>query len=348
MAKRATAREVAERAGVSRTTVSFVLNNVPGIRISEETRRVVLEAARALDYHPDATARRMVTGRTHVVGFVLRQSPDQAFADRFVPTVLDGFAQAAATQGYKVLFEPIPLNDSSGGYTRLLRERHVDGIVLSGPRSDDEELLGIHGQGAAVVLIGQLPETNIPFVDVDNQGGAARATEHLLGMGHRRIALITNAEPVYTAAADRLAGYRQALEAAGIQFDPALVRHGNFTPQSGAEAMSALLQAKPRPTAVFVASDTVALGALQALRRRGVRVPDDMALVGFDDVPMSAFIDPPLTTVRLPAFGLGFGAAEMLGRLIAGEDLLTPRLILDTELVVRESSGAAPDSGEGG
>ena len=147
MAKRATAREVAKRAGVSGTTVSFVLNNVPGIRISDETRRAVLEAARDLDYHPDATARRMVSGRTQVLGFVLRQNPDQAFADRFVPTVLEGFSQAATAQNYKVLFETIAPSDESGGYVHLLRERHVDGIVLSGPRSDDKDLLELHRSG---------------------------------------------------------------------------------------------------------------------------------------------------------------------------------------------------------
>lgn len=341
MAKRATARAVAERAGVSRTTVSFVLNNVPGIRISDETRRLVLEAARALDYHPDATARRMVSGRTQVVGFVLRQNPDQAFADRFMPTVLDGFSQAATAQDYKVLFETIAPNDDSGGYTRLLRERHVDGIVLSGPRTDDEELLKLHSTGAPVVLLGQLPGSAIPSVDVNNRGGAAMATEHLLARGHRRIGLITNADPVYTAAADRLAGYQQALEAAGLAFAPGLVRYGNFTPQSGAEAMAQLLDLPEPPTAVFVASDTVALGALQAVRRSGRRVPDDVALVGFDDVPLSEFIDPPLTTVRLPAFGLGWGAAEMLHRLITGDEIRVAQLILDTELIVRESSGPA-------
>jgi LacI family transcriptional regulator len=318
--------------------VSFVLNNVPGIRISEETRRLVLDAARELDYHPDATARRMVSGRTQIVGFVLRQSPDQAFADRFVPTVLDGFSQAAAAQNNKVLFETIAPGDASGGYTRLLRERHVDGIVLSGPRSDDEELLRIHAQGAQVVLLGQLPGTAIPFVDVNNRGGAALATNHLLGLGHRRIALITNAEPVYTASADRLAGYRETLESAGLAFDPDLVGYGNFTPQSGAAAMAALLAAGPAPTAVFVASDTVALGALQTLRRHGLRVPADVSVVGFDDVPLSAFIDPPLTTVRLPAFGLGWGAADLLSRLIAGEEVRSSQVILETELVVRESS----------
>lgn len=348
MAKRATAREVAKRAGVSSTTVSFVLNNVPGIRISDETRRAVLEAARDLDYHPDATARRMVSGRTQVLGFVLRQNPDQAFADRFVPTVLEGFSQAATAQNYKVLFETIAPNAESGSYSHLLRERHVDGIVLSGPRSDDHDLLELHRSGAPVVLLGQLPGSHIHCVDVNNRGGATLATQHLIALGHTRLGLITNADPVYTAAADRLEGYRQALETAGLDYAPELVRYGNFTPQSGAEAMAQLLALPQPPTAVFVASDTVAFGALQAARRAGRRVPADLALVGFDDVSLSEFLDPPLTTVRLPAYGLGYAAAEMLHRLISGDAIQVSPLILDTELIVRESSGPATLAREGG
>src|SRR5574341_210221 len=341
MAKRATAREVAELAGVSRTTVSFVLNAIPGMRISEDTRQRVLEAARQLNYHPDATARRMVSGRTNVIGFVLRQSPDQAFADQFLPQVLGGLGQAAAAQGYRILLEPIPPENHAGAYTQLVRERHVDGIVLSGPRFDDRDLLSAQAEGAPVVLMGQLPNTNLPFVDVDNVDGARRATEHLVGLGHGRIALITNAPLAYTASAHRLAGYRLALEAAHLPYDESLVRYGAFTPQSGEAAMTELLSLTPHPTAAFVASDAVALGALQAIRRRGLHIPRDLALVGFDDIPLAGFIDPPLTTVRLPAAGLGWGAADLLIRLIAAEEAIrNPSIVLETELIVRASSGA--------
>jgi LacI family transcriptional regulator len=198
------------------------------------------------------------------------------------------------------------------------------------------------------VLLGQLPGSSLAFVDVNNRGGAALATQHLIDLGHRRIGLITNADPVYTASADRLAGYRLTLEESGLPFDPAAVRYGNFTPQSGGEAMTALLDSAPDLTAVFVASDTVALGALHALRRAGRSVPDDLALVGFDDVPMAEFLDPPLSTVRLPAYGLGWGAGELLTRRLAGEEIRHPQLLLETELIVRESSGAdrgpLPDS----
>src|SRR5512139_1712800 len=133
MAKRSTARDVAEMAGVSRTTVSFVLNDVPGVRISDDTRQRVIAAAQQLSYYPDATARRMVTGRTNVIGFVLRQSPDQVFADQFLPQVLNGLTHAAAVQNYHVLIEPVPPDSEPGAYLRLVRERHVDGIILSGP-----------------------------------------------------------------------------------------------------------------------------------------------------------------------------------------------------------------------
>ena len=341
MKKRTTAQDVADLAGVSRTTVSFVLNNVPGIRISDETRHRVSEAARQLDYHPDATARRMVKGRTSIIGFVLRQTPDQAFADRFLPQVLHGLSRAAGTQGYHILIEPAPPDDSTS-YLRLIRERHVDGIVLSGPRFDDQELLHTLADGSSVVLMGQLPNTDLPFVDVDNVNGAAMVTRHLIELGHQRIAFISNAKPIYTASADRLAGYQKALAAAGIAFDEGLVRYGDFDPASGETAMNDLLQLDPRPTAVFVASDTVAIGALKAIRCAGLNVPRDMALVGFDDAPHSEFIEPPLTTVRLPAFGLGWGAGDLLIRLINKEVIRQPAILLETELIVRKSCGAHP------
>lgn len=340
MAKRATAREVADLAGVSRTTVSFVLNGVPGMRISEETRQRVQDAARQLNYHPDSTARRMVTGQTRVIGFVLRQDPDQAFSDQFLPQVLSGLSKAASTQGYHILFEPISPEDRSGAYLPLVQERHVDGIILSGPRYDDSELLKLAAEGEKVVLLGQLPGTGIPFVDVDNAGGAVIATKHLIGLGHERIGFISNAPLVYTASSDRLAGYQSALLDAGLPFNPSLVRYGGFTIRSGYQTMLELLASPPIPSAVFVASDTVALGAVQAIRERGLKIPADIALVGFDDIPLAEFVDPALTTVRLPAYGLGWGAADLLIRLIHQEEVRNPSELLETELVIRDSCGA--------
>lgn len=337
--RRATAKDVAELAGVSRTTVSFVLNGVTDMRISDKTHRRVLDAARRLNYHPDATARRMVSGKTRQIGFVLRQSTEQVFADHFLPQFMRGLSQAASKQDYHILYETIPPEDQTGAYARLIRERHVDGLVLSGPRLDDRELLRFQEEGEPIVLAGQLPGSDIPYVDVDNTAGAAVAVRHLLGLGHRRIALITNAPLVYTASTDRLKGYRHALEKGGVEFDRSLVRYGGFTPQSGVIAMTDLLTTSPLPTAVFVASDTVALGALQAIRKVGLRVPEDIALVGFDDIPLAEFVEPSLTTIRLPAHRLGWTAADMLISLLNNASP-KQQILLETELVVRESCGA--------
>jgi len=189
-----------------------------------------------------------------------------------------------------------------------------------------------------VTLLGQLPGSNIPFVDINAVKGAATAVKHLVDLGHRRIAMITNASLDYTSAQQRMAGYRQALEEANLDFDESLFRTGDFTPVSGQSAMDDLLTVTPRPTAVFVASDVVAMGAMQAIKRAGLRIPDDIAIVGFDDVPLAGFYDPPLTTIRLPAYGLGWAAGERLARVINGEDLTDTEVFLDTELIVRESS----------
>nr|HID14786.1 LacI family transcriptional regulator [Anaerolineae bacterium] len=338
---RPTQRQIAEEAGVSRTTVSLVLNDVPGVRISPETRQRILEVARRLNYYPDAAARTLVSGRTHTIGFVLCQSPDRIFADAFLPEVLRGVGDAVQENGFRVLLHSVEDVAAPEAYIGLVREKHTDGIILSGPRLDDEQLPHLKAEGFPVVLLGQLPGSDIPFVDVDNVGAAKQAVEHLIGLGHRCIGIITNAPLEYTAARDRLAGYRQALEEAGIPFDERLVCYGDFREESGRVAMNQLLDLPESPTAVFVASDLVAFGALVAIKERGLRVPHDVALVGFDDVRLAHYVDPPLTTVRLPAYELGYRAATLLTQLIGSEPVEEQEILLQTELVVRQSCGAA-------
>lgn len=339
--KRVTSQDVARRAGVSRTTVSLVLNNVSEAQISEETRQRVLESARALNYHPDASARRLVQGRTQVIGFVERQAPSQDFADAFMGEVLRGFHKAARREGYHVLFEPFVYGqDPKDRYVQVIREHHADGIVLSGPRFDDQELIDLHREGIPIVLQGRLPGSNIPCVDVDNVAGARLATEHLVCCGHEDIGLITNGPTIYTAASERKMGFMHALQEAGLPVNKDWIKTAAFTPQSGFIAMRDMLSQKERPSAVFVASDTVAIGALDAVRKAGLCVPEDLALVGFDDVPWAAYIDPPLTTVRLPAHALGWSAGYLLIRILNGEKVEEPTVLLDTELVVRKSCGS--------
>jgi DNA-binding LacI/PurR family transcriptional regulator len=338
---RPTQRQIAEEAGVSRTTVSLVLNDVPGVRVSPETRQRILEVAHRLNYHPDAAARTLVSGRTCTIGFVLCQSPDRIFADAFLPEVLCGVGDAVQENGFRVLIHSVEDVTASGAYIGLVREKQTDGIILSGPRSDDCQLLQLRAEGFPVVLLGQLPGSGIPFVDVDSIGAAKQAVEHLIGLRHRQIGMITNAPLAYTAARDRLTGYRQALEEAGLGYAEELVRTGDFREESGHRAMNDLLDLAQPPTAVFVASDLVTFGAMMAIKQRGLTIPDDVALVGFDDVRLAHYVNPPLTTVRLPAYGLGYRAAMLLTQLIVGEPVEEQEILLQTELVVRQSCGAA-------
>ncbi len=338
--ERPTSRDVARLAGVSRTTVSLVLNNVPDVHISPETRQRVLEAARQLGYYPDASARRLVSGKTHTIALVWHRGPDQMYRDAFLPGLLQGVTRAARRYGYYVLFRPIEPDEPDDAYVELARGRHTDGLILSGPRSDDAALTQLYQDQFPLVLHGQLPDTDIPSVDVDNVQGARIAVEHLLRLGHRRIGMITNAPLAYTASQQRLEGYRRSLEGWGLPYDENLVRYGNFDEESGLRAMERLLTLNPRPTAVFVASDMVAIGALRALREHNLRVPEDVALVGFDNIAAARFITPALTTVHVPAFGLGWAAAELLIRIIEGDQPAETQVRLETELIVRESCGA--------
>ncbi|MGE5461966.1 MAG: LacI family DNA-binding transcriptional regulator [Syntrophothermus sp.] len=335
--KRSTSSDVAKLAGVSRTTVSFVLNNVLDVSISENTRKRVLDAARELDYHPNVIGKKLVSGKSYTIGLVLCQSPEQIFTDAFLPQVILGVEQAAIQQGFHVLLKPIDPSDT-GGYASLIRENHVDGILLSGPRQNDEALVRLHEEGVPIMLMGQLPQTDIPFVDVDATAGARAVVSHLIGLGHRRIGMITNAPLTYTSAQQRRDGYTEALMASGIFVDPKLIQEGNYTPSSGFEAMSALLEVDPKITAVFVASDVVAMGAMLAIKHARLQIPEDIAIAGFDDIPLAEYFDPPLTTVHLPAYGLGWAAGDRLVRLIQGEDLNENSLLLESKIIARQST----------
>ncbi len=336
-AKRTTSRDVAKLARVSRTTVSFILNNVPGVSISEATRKRVLDAAKKLNYSPNVAGKKLVSGKSYTIGLVLCQSPEQIYTDAFLPQVILGVEQAAMEQGFHVLLKPVDPNDT-GGYARLIAENHVDGIFLSGPRQEDKALMTLHRQHVPIMLMGQLPDTDIPFVDIDTTAGAELAVDHLIERGHRRIGMITNAPLDYTSAQQRRDGYLRALKKAKLAVEKALIKEGNYTPASGFEAMKTLLQMEPLPTAVFVASDVVALGAMLAIKEAGLRIPKDIAVVGFDDIPLAEYYDPPLTTIRLPAFGLGWAGGERLIRIIQGEGLKDASLLLESKLITRQSS----------
>lgn len=336
MPKRPTSADVAAVAGVSRTTVSFVLNQRSDVKIPNKTRQRVVDAARQLGYQPNASARRLAGGRSNVIALVLHQTAEQVASDAVLAETLRGLSAAARAGGYRVMVELLPPDGPDASYSALLRAQHADGLIVSGPRSDDPSLIELVRDGFPIVLQGSLPDVSVLSVDVDNVAGARGAVEHLLSLGHRRIACITNAPLVYTAAQERLAGYTEALADAGIETEPALISEAGFDAPSGHLAMERLL-ARTTFDAAFVASDVVALGAIGALRAAGRRVPDDVSIVGFDDIPLAAYYDPPLTTVRLPAFELGQAAGRALLERIADREV-QQRTLLPTELMVRGST----------
>lgn len=340
MARRqARSLDVAKLAGVSRTTVSFVLNDVPGVKITEETRQRVFDAARQLNYYPTAAARSLASGKTHRIGLILGEGRDRLAADAFLPTFLQGVTASVHRRGYFLMLQLAEDVPSHEAYVRLIREQQVDGLILSGPRSDDPLLNQLAEEHYPLILHGRLEDFDLPCVDIDNHAGAYQAVNHLIGLGHKRIGFISNAPLFYSGTQDRFAGYQHALEEHDLPLDPELVCSAAFLPESGRAAMEQLLSLPERPTAVFAASDVVALGALSAIHAAGLRIPEDMAVVGFDDIFLAAHAHPPLTTVRVPAYGLGWTAAEILITLIEGDEDVSS-VSLETELVIRESCGA--------
>lgn len=337
---RVTSQDVARAAGVSRTTVSLVLNRVQGVKIRPETRQKILEAADRLGYVPNAAARALASQRAQIIGLFLTRRSHHIASDAYITQTLEGLLEVVHQHGMRLLIDIVEPEHQKDIYLEMARAKRIDGILLSGPRLDDEALYLLEKEGFPTVLIGQLPGSGFAFVDVDNCASAEMAVAHLIRLGHTQIACITNAAAPYTAAVDRLRGYRNALEKAALPFDPGLVRYGDFTVESGYQQMKGLLESGARFTAAFVASDTLVIGAKAALVEHGLRVPQDVALVGFDDLPFAKYMNPPLTTVHLPAVELARQASNLLICLLQGEQACSRQTILDTHLVIRRSCGA--------
>jgi DNA-binding LacI/PurR family transcriptional regulator len=335
--KRVTSQDVANLAGVSRTTVSLVLNDVEGIHISPETRQKVRDAADKLGYIPNATAQALATRRARAIGLVMTRSPHHIASDTFLPQILGGLLDVVKQHKLRLLFESVEAEHQDRVYLELARAKHIDGMILLTPRINDAGLKKLEEVDVPSVLMGKLADSNLYSIDVDNRLAAKQATQYLIELGHREIACISNAKPSYSAAPDRVLGYRDALMEAGITPDDDLIQYADFDPQSGFACMQKLLALEKKFTAVFVASDNVAMGVKSALREAGLQIPDDISIIGFDDIPWAKYADPPLTTIRLPAQELASGACLMLLDLMQGSEPEEQHMVLETELIVRKS-----------
>jgi LacI family transcriptional regulator len=330
---RTTIRDVARGAGVSVATVSRVLNGSGPVR--EETRRRVVSVAKRLRYTPNGAARSLSTRKTMVVGVLLPNLFGEFFSE-----VIRGIDQTAREGGYHVLVSGAHAGRSEvEGALRAMLGR-VDGLIVMPTELNASSLSHTLPEDLPLVLLNCRTD-DLPFdsLTIDNYTGAYAVTRHLVAGGHCRVALIKGGEANHDAR-ERVRGYRQALRDGGVEWLPELEVEGDFTEVSGHRAMVSLLRLSPRPTAVFASNDSMAIGALGALREHGVAVPAEMAVAGFDDLLIARYLDPPLTTVRVLMSRLGARAAEMLLEAIASDGARERvQEVLATEMVVRASCG---------
>jgi LacI family transcriptional regulator len=330
--------QIAKLSGVSRSTVSRVVNNDPNVSVA--TREKVMQVVKRVNYTPNAAARGLAAGRTHVLGLVIPTGVASLFTDPYFPILIQGVSSACNAREYSVMLWLAEPEYERRQIRQIMYSGLVDGVIVSSMLLNDSLVQALSDGDLPFMLVGRHPtDTRASYVDADNIGGAREAVTHLLRLGRTRVATITGPHNVI-AGADRLAGYLAALRDRGVVSDPNLIAEGDFTEAGGYRAMQQLLAY--RPEAVFAASDIMAFGALRALRESGLRVPDDVAVVGFDDLPQSARTEPPLTTVRQPTYRLGTTTVDSLLDLIEHPDSSPRRIVLPTELVVRASCGSAP------
>jgi LacI family transcriptional regulator, galactose operon repressor len=342
-----TIEDIASLAQVSRSTVSRVLNHHSGVKPAVRAR--VQQVISEQNYAPKAAARSLASSRADTIGLLIPRSAAFSLGDPFIARMIQAIFEASAQQHYFAMLAMLTADMEAGFYQRILRSRHFDGVIMFQSDIDDPILPLLIKDGGPMVLIGRHPYfVNVVSVDVENREGAHAAVGHLVGLGHRRIGLISG-DLQMEAAQARRDGYKQALLEAGIAIDPELMVEGFFSDTAAHQAMLKLLDLPERPTAVFSASDGMAVGALRAIRDRGLRVPEDVGLIGYDDLPLAAHTSPPLTSVHQPISDMGAHAVRVLIEQIRGQSPVTS-VRLPARLVVRDSSGggAALPSAKGG
>ncbi len=330
--------DIAEKAGVSRSTVSRVINNQG--YVSERTRSRVMQVIEAENFRPNPAARALVTRSTRVIGVVIPQTLHVVFEDPYYfPALLQGVSEATHRQDYATLLWWGVDDDEEKFYQRVLMNRMMDGLVIASASANDKLVDRLVELDMPFVMVERPSrfQDRISYVSLDNLQAAQMAVEHLHRLGRQRIGTITgalnNADGY-----DRMLGYRRAIKLAGLPADETLIAEGDFSRKSGYRGMKQLLAAGV--DAVFVGSDMMASGAMTALAEAGARIPQDIALVGFDDLPTAVEAKPSLTTVRQPIQQKGVWATDLLIEQIESGDRTPRQVLLSTQLVVRESCGA--------
>lgn len=332
----ATLEDVAQHAGVSVSTVSRTINR-PNM-VNDETRSRVNEAIEALEYRPNRVARRLrrIDGKAHILGLIIPDIQNPFYSD-----IVRGAEDVAYSRDAAIILCNTDENEEREQfYVDVLRAESADGVILPPIIRGNNVALSPEDIGMPVVFFDRrLESASVDTVVIDNPRGARKAVEHLLGLGHTRIGLINGPASIATSR-ERLQGYRQALDRHDVPFDESLVRQGPPRRETGYDLAQSLLCADDPPSALFAANNQLALGALEYVRDAGLRIPDDVAVVSFDDAPWAKLLDPPLTTVRQPSYEIGRRSVELLFDRIASPNRPPALVVLQPELIVRRSCGA--------
>ena len=340
--QRVTIADVAEAAGVSKTAVSFAFNN-PG-RLAAGTATRIIEIADSLGYRPDPVARMLTQRRTGTIGLVVPQGLASIFSNPFFGMFSAGVAAVAEDAGYALHF----ISPLHGSLSRAIARATVDGVVVIGLAADHPEIAEIRRAGLPMATVDSDRFEDLPSVEVDDESGARAAAEHLGGLGHRDVLVIAieRAELAPKGADDtvsrRLRGYRSALAAVGVEVRDDDIVVSPATYAGGVAAVEQAWRSGRRPTAILAMSDAIAIGAIRGLRDRGLSIPADVSVVGFDDIELAEMTDPPLTTVHQPIRGKGEEAARLLLSVLAGGREPAGHRRLATRLVVRASTASVP------
>ena len=333
-----TLEDIAKQAGVSRSTVSRVVNDNPNV--SEAVRNKVQEVIVSTGYHPHAAARSLASQHSGMIGLVLPRTVSSFFIDPYLPRLTQGVAQACNQHNLTLsLFILASKEDEERIFPRVSHHGLLDGIIVQTAHKGDKLINRLINSGFPVIVAGRPFNTSgVSYIDVDNIQAAYQAVNYLIKLGYQRIGTITGMISS-TAGLDRLNGYKKAIHDQGWHIDKNLIAEGDFTEQSGYEAMKLLLSANP--DAIFAGSDTMAIGAIRMAKEAGLRIPEDVAFVGFDDLPVASLSDFKLTTVRQPIFRFGAQAVTTLIDLIENGIKPSRRIIMETELIIRESCGGS-------
>lgn len=341
MATKVTSHDVALRAGVSRATVSIVLNKSDAVSLSDETRKRVLQAAADLGYTPNSAARMLVRGNTETIGLII-SDPAILRTDGFIPQLLLGISEINREHGFHVLVEGLPLHPEKNPYESLVESRRIDGMIVLNPQSNDPDLKSLIDRSFPVVLVGSIRHPQEYSVNFTTRQGIAAAVDMLVDQGHRIIGTVPFSPKGQVATDVRLAALRKELARRGIDLPESQVEYGNSSAESGHMATLRLLRRHPQITAIMAGNDTIAIGTISAAKTLGRSVPQDISIVGFDDLPFAAWLSPALTTVHVDAVKQGARAADLLIRLLRKEVIVERQIRLPTSLVTRQSCAKVP------